>query len=171
MKIRLRTWRIEDIPLLARQANNPRIACNLTDGFPHPYTEEDAERFIRMTMQTEPALFFAITVDDELAGSISLSPQTDIHCKNAELGYFLAEEYWGRGYMTEAVRQIVAYGFETLDITRIFARPFGRNRASQRVLEKAGFTLEACFKNTLYKNGDYLDEMVYGIRGNQSQLS
>ncbi len=103
-------------------------------------------------------------MDDELAGSISLSPQTDIHCKNAELGYFLAEEYWGRGYMTEAVRQIVAYGFETLDITRIFARPFGRNRASQRVLEKAGFTLEARFKNTLYKNRDYLDEMVYGIR-------
>ncbi len=57
MKVRLRTWRIEDIPLLARQANNPRIACNLTDGFPHPYTEEDAERFIGMTMQTEPALF------------------------------------------------------------------------------------------------------------------
>jgi ribosomal-protein-alanine N-acetyltransferase len=88
--------------------------------------------------------------------------------KNAELGYWLAQPFWGQGISTAAVRHMVAYGFQTFDITRIFARPFGTNRASQRVLEKSGFSLEAQFTQTLFKKGEFLDEWVYAIRRKES---
>jgi RimJ/RimL family protein N-acetyltransferase len=79
------------------------------------------------------------------------------------MGYWLAEEYWGRGIMTGAVKQVIEYGFQTFDITRIFARPFSTNLASQRVLEKAGMKLEARFEKTLFKNGRFMDELVYSV--------
>ena len=81
-----------------------------------------------------------------------------------ELGYWLAEPFWGNGIITEAIQQIVKYGFETFDITRIFARPYGYNIASQKALEKAGFTLEARFVDTFFKNGKFEDEWVYAVR-------
>jgi RimJ/RimL family protein N-acetyltransferase len=81
-----------------------------------------------------------------------------------ELGYWVAEPFWGKGIMTKAVLQMVDYGFKTFDITRIFARPFGTNIASQTVLEKAGFILEARLDKTLYKNGEFLDELIYAVR-------
>jgi RimJ/RimL family protein N-acetyltransferase len=80
------------------------------------------------------------------------------------MGYWLAEDYWGKGIMPEAIRQMVEYSFNNLDIDRIFARPFGINIASQRVLEKAGFILEARFEKTILKNGEHLDEMYYAVR-------
>ena len=85
-------------------------------------------------------------------------------CKNMELGYFLGEPFWGKGIITEAVKQIVDYGFQHFDITRIYARPYGNNPASQKVLEKAGFTLEARIEKNIYKNGEFLDELIYAIR-------
>ena len=80
------------------------------------------------------------------------------------MGYWLAEPFWGKGIITGAVRQMLEYGFKTFDINRIFARPFGTNIASQKVLEKTGFVLEARFEKTFFKNGEYLDECVYAIR-------
>ena len=59
---------------------------------------------------------------------------------------------------------MVDYGFQHWDINRIFARPFGTNIASQRVLEKAGFVLEARLEKTIFKNGEYLDELIYAVR-------
>ena len=81
-----------------------------------------------------------------------------------ELGYWLAEPFWGNGIMSKAIEEIVDYGFDKFQITRIFARHYGSNKASQRVLEKAGFVLEATFEKTFYKNGEFLDELVYAIR-------
>lgn len=164
MKIKLRPWTTNDIEVLARFANNKNIAKNLTDKFPSPYTVEDARSFIESFNTDFPVKVMAIEVNNEAVGSIGIFPQTDIACKNAELGYLLSEEYWGKGIMPEAIKQIVEYGFKTFDITRIFARPFGPNIASQRVLEKAGFMLEARFEKTFYKNGEYLDELIYAIR-------
>lgn len=162
MKVDIRKWQLDDIQILAKHANNPNIVRNLNDGFPSPYTEKDAEEFIRMVMDS-PALF-AITVDGEVAGSIGLFLQSGVHRKNAELGYFLAEEYWGKGITAQAVKLTVEYGFSHFDINRIFARPFGYNLASQRVLQKAGFTLEGHFEKTLYRNGEFMDETIYAIR-------
>ena len=80
------------------------------------------------------------------------------------MGYWLAEPFWGKGIITAAIRQMVEYGFKTWDITRIYARPFGSNIASQKVLEKAGFRLEVRFEKTIFKNGVFEDELIYAIR-------
>jgi RimJ/RimL family protein N-acetyltransferase len=97
-------------------------------------------------------------------GSIGLHLQTDILRKNAEIGYWLAEDYWGKGIVTDAIHQIVKYGFENLDIVRIFARIYGTNIPSQKVVEKCGFKLEGKYDKTLFKNGEFLDELIYAIR-------
>jgi ribosomal-protein-alanine N-acetyltransferase len=97
-------------------------------------------------------------------GGIGIHPQTDIQRKNAELGYWLAESFWGNGIISNAIKQVVQFTFETYDINRIYARPFGTNIASQQVLEKNGFDLEARFEKTLIKNGELLDELIYAIR-------
>ena len=161
---KLRPWTMDDLDQLVVYANNKNIADNLTDLFPHPYTREDGIKFIEMTLQKEPRQIFAIDLDGKAIGAIGLHPQSDIHRMNAELGYWLAEPFWGKGIITRAIREMVVYGFDTLEINRIFARPFGRNKASQRVLEKAGFILEAHLKNTIIKNSVYLDELIYAVR-------
>lgn len=162
--MKLRPWTIEDAENLAKYANNPKVAQFLTNAFPHPYTIENAKSFIEMVSLQDPTSIFAIDLDGEAVGSIGLHAQTDIMCKNMELGYFLGEPFWGSGITTEAVRTIVEYGFQNFDITRIYARPYGNNPASQKVLEKAGFTLEARIEQNIYKNGEFLDELIYAVR-------
>jgi ribosomal-protein-alanine N-acetyltransferase len=164
VKILLRPWCMKDLENLVKYAGNKKIADNLTDAFPHPYAPKDGIAYIETFGAESPSRVFAIEVDGVACGSIGIFPQSDVHRKNAEMGYWLAEDYWGRGIITEAIRQTVEYGFKTFDINRIFARPFGTNLASQRVLEKSGFTLEARFEKALFKNGLLLDELIYAIR-------
>ncbi len=164
MHITLRPWETTEVDTLVSFANNSNIAQNLTNQFPHPYDKKDGEAFISMALGHHPIRIMAIVVDNEPCGSIGVHPQSDIFQKNAELGYWLAEPYWGKGIMTAAIKKMVKYAFECFDINRIFARPFGSNMASQRVLEKAGFELEATLKNTIYKNGTYQNELIYAIR-------
>ena len=133
----------------------------MTDGFPHPYKPEDAERFINMATANDPVNIFAISVEGEAAGGIGIHLQHDIYRKNAELGYWLAEPFWGKGIVTKAVLQMKDYAFANFDISRLFARPFHTNIASQKVLQKAGFTLEATLRNSIYKQNEYLDEIIF----------
>ncbi|KAF5059517.1 Acetyltransferase (GNAT) domain protein [anaerobic digester metagenome] len=160
----LRKWQLTDLESLMKHADNRKIADRLTDQFPHPYTRESGEGFLKMAMAKDPPSVFAIDVDGEAVGCIGIFPQEDIHRLNAEMGYWLSEAFWGRGIMTAAIRRMVDYGFKTFDITRIYARPFGTNLASQRVLEKAGFIPEVRFEKVLIKNGELQDEIVYAIR-------
>jgi [ribosomal protein S5]-alanine N-acetyltransferase len=164
MKIKIRHWEISDLENLVKYANNWNVAKNLTDAFPHPYTETDGKSFIANANQSSPNHIFAIDKEGQAIGGIGVHPQPDIHRKNAELGYWLAEPFWGQGIVSETVKQIVDYAFNTFEFDRIFARPFGTNLASQKVLEKNNFKLEARFEKTLFKNGEYLDELVYAIR-------
>jgi [ribosomal protein S5]-alanine N-acetyltransferase len=136
----------------------------MTDKFPYPYTMDDAVNFIEMASISVPSNILAIEVDGKAVGGIGIHIQPDIYQKNAEMGYWLGEPFWGRGIITNAITQMVDYGFKHWPINRIFARPFGTNLASQRVLEKAGFLLEGKFEKTLYKNGEYLDELIYATR-------
>ena len=160
----LRPLALSDAAGFAQHANNFEIARRLTDGFPHPYTLEYAQIFISKTMEDTPTQVFVIVVNGEAVGGIGVHPKSGIERKNMELGYWLAEPFWGQGIITAAIPAIVAYAFRTFDITRIYARPFGTNIGSQRVLEKAGFVLEATFSKTLYKNDEYEDELIYAIR-------
>jgi RimJ/RimL family protein N-acetyltransferase len=164
MEFILRPWQLADLDHLVAAANNYEIARFMTNQFPHPYTEENGKAFIEYALRSMPPNIMAIVVDGIPAGGIGVHPQSDIHCRNAELGYWLAQPYWGRGIVSGAVKQMVEYAFDNWDIDRLFARPFGSNTASQKVLEKSGFALEARLNNTIFKNGSYEDELIYALR-------
>jgi len=164
MEFKIRPWKIEDMQSLVKYANNWNVAKNLTDKFPHPYTESDGKSFIDFATRDNPIHIFAIEIEGQAAGGIGIHLQDDIHRKNAELGYWLAEPFWGNGIISNAIKEIIEFAFSTFDIDRIFARPFGTNIASQKVLEKNNFILEARFEKVLFKNGEYLDELIYAVR-------
>lgn len=163
MQFSLRPWNINDLSSLVKYANNNNIAKFMTNKFPHPYTEEAGKNFIAFATADTPIHIFAIEINGEAVGGIGIHPQDDIQNKNAELGYWLAEPFWGKGIMSKAIPQILDFAFKTYHINRVFARPFGTNLASQHLLEKCGFKLEARFSNTFFKNGAYLDELVYAF--------
>ena len=161
---KLRAFDYSDVSSLTLHANNAKIANNLMDRFPYPYNKEDASAFIAAVMKENPVQVFAIEIGGNAVGAIGLLLQDDIYCKNAELGYWLGEPFWNKGIMQKAIPQIVEYGFQTFSIERIFARPFGRNKASQKVLIKTGFLFEYELQKVLFKKGQYEDEICFGIR-------
>ncbi|CAN5449082.1 GNAT family N-acetyltransferase [soil metagenome] len=160
----LRPWTFDDLPDLIRFADNPDIAKYMSDKFINPYTKDQGKRFLDFAINTIPQRIFAIDIAGQAIGAIGIHPQSDIYCRNAELGYWLAEPFWGKGIMTLAIQQMVEYGFKTWELNRIFARPFGGNMGSQRALEKAGFVLEGRFEQSIFKNGEYIDELVFAKR-------
>lgn len=164
MEITLRPWHLDDVSDLVALANNKNIAQFMADVFPHPYTIENGKTFIAFATSNPNSKIFAIIVNNKPVGSIGLHLQTDILKKNAEIGYWIGEAYWGKGIITKAVPQMVDYGFKHLDIVRIFARIFGTNKASQKVMEKCGFILEGKYEKTIFKNNQFLDELIYAIR-------
>lgn len=164
MKFNLRPWTLSDLDSLVKYANNWNVAKNLTDKFPFPYSAADGETFIKFATKDDPVHIFAIDVNGQAIGGIGIHPQDDIHRKNAELGYWLAEPFWGQGIISSAIKQATSFAFMTYDIDRLFARPFETNTASQRVLEKNGFILEGRFEKVLIKNNERLDELVYAVR-------
>ncbi len=165
MDCRIRPWKSEDAPYIAEAVNNIKIQNNLRDGLPFPYTAEDARTYIQAMLGADKnkTYAFAITVEDKAIGSIGVFRKDNIHSRTAELGYFIAESYWGRGLGTSAVKQVCRLIFETTDIIRIFAEPFSYNTASCRVLEKSGFSLEGLLKNNAFKNGKILDLKLYAL--------
>jgi len=160
----LKKLSLDDALIFALHANNHNVWINLTDRFPHPYSEENAKDFIKMTHVPDPIQVKGIYIGDEPIGAIGLHPLHDVFRKNIELGYWIAEPYWGKGIMTQAIQQTVEYGFANFDVTRIFARPFGRNIGSIKVLDKCGFKLEATLPQTVIKDGKFEDELIYAIR-------
>ncbi|MBQ8788496.1 MAG: GNAT family N-acetyltransferase [Oscillospiraceae bacterium] len=163
MNFKIRRWELSDARDLATALSNKKIQDNLRDGLPYPYTEQDGKEFISaMLAANESDTFaFAITVNGKAIGSIGAFRQTNIHNKTAELGYYIAEEYWGKGIMTEAVKQLCDYVFSHTDIIRIYAEPFAYNIGSCRVLEKAGFQYEGTLRSNALKNGNVLDMKMY----------
>jgi len=125
MQFCLRPWTIDDLNSLVKFANNYNIAKNLTDAFPHPYSIENGKAFIEMATQSSPPNILAIEINGEASGGIGVHPQKDIYRRNAELGYWLAEPYWGKGIMSRAIAEMVDYAFRNFDMYRIYARPFG----------------------------------------------
>jgi RimJ/RimL family protein N-acetyltransferase len=158
----LRPWRMSDEDALVRQANNRKIWRNLRDAFPHPYGELDAVNWIARHVGVEPMRFFAIEHEGQLAGSIAVVPLDDVYKRSAEIGYFVAEPFWGRGIATEAVRGLSAYAFDTFpELVRIHAAVFAWNVASMRVLEKAGYEREGVLRQSVWKDGELVDSVLY----------
>lgn len=165
MDWKLRSWQEGDAPSIARFADNPKIAGNLRDFFPSPYTLKDAEEYVAFCLKADESAGFqrVIEVNGEAAGNISVSCGSDVYRKSAELGYWLAEPFWGRGIMPKAIRQVCKEAFERYDIVRIYAEPFAWNTGSRRALDKAGFALEAVLHNSVYKNGKIGDSCIYSL--------
>ena len=157
----LRPWRSGDELSLLNHANNRKIWENVRDHFPHPYTLPDAERWIFHASTNLQDTVFAIIVNGNAVGSIGLIAKEDVYRKSMEIGYWLGEEFWGKGIITEAIGAITAYGFSKFDIVRIYADVFEWNAASARVLEKNGFTFEARLKKAIVKNGRIGDVLMY----------
>ncbi|MDR2938608.1 MAG: GNAT family N-acetyltransferase, partial [Prevotellaceae bacterium] len=159
----LREWQLSDAASLAENANNLRVWENLRDALPHPYTEEDGRQWLATVVDMpQPATIFAIVVDGKAVGSVGFFPRTDVERITAELGYWLGEKYWGKGIVTAAVKQTVAYAFANFpELRKIYATPFGHNLASQKVLEKAGFVREAILRQAAIKCGKIEDEHYY----------
>ena len=159
----LREWRASDEASLVKHANNKNVSRNLSDIFPYPYTPDDARAWLAKHDGVVPQRDFAIVVDGEAVGGVGLYLGKDIQHRSAEVGYWLSESYWGRGIVTEVVKAITTYGFETFDLMHIFAGLFERNIGSRRVLEKAGFELEGRLRMHVTKDGETMDDLIFGI--------
>ena len=165
MNYTLRRWEYEDGPYLMAAADDLMVSRYLRDSFPHPYTEKNALSYIAYCKNTPDTLdcIRAIEVDGKAVGSISLRFGSDVYQKSAELGYWLAVPFWGKGIMTRAVAEMVRTGFEEFDLHRIFAEVYAPNGASARVLEKNGFRREGILREAVYKNEQYMDLFVYSL--------
>ncbi len=157
-KIKIRPLKLSDKTELAKLANNKNIWDNLRDYIPFPYKESDAEFFIDLTNKEEPKQTFGIQYNGKLSGIIGLVIQNDVYKKSAEIGYWIGEPFWGNGIATKAVELITEYGFDKLNLNRIYTGVFEYNVASMKVLEKNGYEKEGVFKNAILKNDKVSDE-------------
>lgn len=161
----LRSLAQQDIPALMRLAGAREIAAT-TLGIPHPYTEEDARKYIAKSEEDFLAgrsVSFAICTlpEGELCGVVGLDI-SQAH-QRAELGYWIAVPHWGKGYATEAAGAVVEFGFTKLDLHRIHAHYFAENRASGRVLEKIGMRSEGLLRNHFLKWNAFIDVEICGM--------
>lgn len=168
MNMKIRKWQIDDAKDLAAALSNVNVLNNLRDGLPYPYTENNARDYITSMLKADDSgtFSYAIEVDGKVVGSIGAFRGSNIHYRTAELGYYIAEEYWGKGIMTAAVVRVCDMVFSKTDIIRIYAEPFAHNTGSRRVLEKAGFRLEGIMRRNAFKNGQMLDMTLYALTRN-----
>ena len=165
----LRGWSETDAEALARQANDRSVWIGLRDAFPHPYGIEDARRFLAMSSPMQPPRNFAIEVDGLLAGGIGYTLRSDVERVGAEVGYWLGSGFRGKGVATAALRLMSGHAFRAHpELRRLYAVPFASNRASARVLEKAGYRLEGTLRQSAVKDGRILDQWMYALLRNEA---
>jgi RimJ/RimL family protein N-acetyltransferase len=157
----LRPFRRSDIKSVFKHINDKEISAN-TITIPYPYTMKDAREWYRrihnMARRKRPQVrSWAIEIDGEAVGSVGIRP--DGH--KAGFGYWLGRAYWGRGIMTEVVKEITKYGFNELRLRRMYACTFSHNKASMRVLEKAGYKFEGILHKNVKKGDKFIDEYLF----------
>jgi [ribosomal protein S5]-alanine N-acetyltransferase len=161
--VTLRKPEASDNIIIAKLANNRNVWNNLTDIMPNPYSVADADVFLKMASTSEDQKIFVILYKGELAGVIGLHRQKDVFRLTAEIGYWLGEPYWNKGIATLAVKLATAYGITRMGLVRIYACAYDFNKASQRVLEKAGYKLEGISYKSVIKNGIILNDFRYAF--------
>ena len=154
-----------DIPTIIKYAGNIKIA-ETTLNIPHPYTEKDAVLWINKINEgfdnkTQITFGIRIKSSKELIGAIGL--KIDNRFSRAELGYWIAEAFWNKGYITEAVRAMLEFGFEELTLNKIFATHLIENPASGRVMIKNGMIKEAELKEHVKKGDQYKSLIQYRL--------
>ena len=160
-RCKIRPWRPDDAESLAKHANNRKVWIALRDLFPHPYTVQDAHEFLQRAISNQSTTKFCIEINGRAVGGMGIHPREDVHSHTATLGYWLGEDFWGRGIMTDAVAALIDFCFENFPLRRISAEVFANNPASARVLEKAGFVFEGRLRHNVMKDGKLLDSLLY----------
>lgn len=159
---RLRPWRPNDKPALVRQANDLTIWRNLSGNFPHPYTDADADEWLRFAAAAEtPEGIYAIDVGGEAVGTFTLARGRNTECFSAEIGCWLGEPFRGRGIVSEAVGRVTDAALAEPDLLRIVAPVAGWNTPSMRVLERNGFVREGILRRAGFKDGVVFDRVIY----------
>ncbi len=158
----LRPFRASDVPARAVRFNDRTIARNFLSA-PYPYLIKNAQEWFRRVRnmrrrKNQTWIGFAIEIDGEYAGDINLY---NIAGHKAEMGYWLAREYWGCGIMTAVVKEITKFAFRELGLRRIYAHVFTFNIGSARVLEKAGYQFEGKLLKNVRKGDRLLDELLF----------
>jgi RimJ/RimL family protein N-acetyltransferase len=158
----LRPFKKGDEYSLAKNINNKKIYRN-TLNIPYPYTLKDAKDWINKNLKEikkrKPTkINFGIDIQGEIVGSIGFGK---IENHKAQISYWLAERYWNQGIMTEAVKLITKFGFEKLKLKRIEAFVFTFNKASKRVLEKAGYKFEGVLRKNSKKDNKFFDDYLF----------
>jgi RimJ/RimL family protein N-acetyltransferase len=134
-RLTLRSPTLADVKAIARLANDRRIAEN-TRHLPHPYLEEHAIAFVRMTAASPSEIAFLIEHNFTPVGAASINwREPDL----PELGYWLGFEHWGQGFGTEAARAVIDHFFDMFDHELLHARARVANPTSRNILEKCGF--------------------------------
>ena len=151
----IRPWRLDDAESLARHANNRKVWLAVRDLFPHPYTIQDAHEFLQRAISEQAEMKFCIEIEGAAVGGIGVHPREDVHRHTATVGYWLGEEFWGRGIMTEAVSVVTDFCFENFPLRRIAAEVFANNPASARVLEKSASLSKDASRTTSSKMGSF----------------
>lgn len=164
-RLRLRLMRPEDLGSLLKYCNNEKISDQILN-IPFPYAAEDAifrMNFVFQGFKNKERYVFAITFNeiDELIGEIGL--HLDEANNSAQFGYWIAEPFWGKGIATEALTAILKFGFETLDLNKIYATHYPDNQASAKVMLNNGMIKEAELKEHYKVNNAYRDVIRYRL--------
>lgn len=164
-RLRIRTLRDEDAEPIERYASDFDVAKTTTN-IPHPYPTGGGKQFVaqmKEKFEEGSILTFAIENQDtmELIGLISLRVSEQF--QHAEIGYWIGKPFWNKGYGTEAVGALLDFGFNVLNLHKIFARAFSTNPGSWRIMEKNGLTHEGTFKEHVYRWDEFHDLVFYGI--------
>ncbi|MBI3773054.1 MAG: GNAT family N-acetyltransferase [Gammaproteobacteria bacterium] len=159
--ITLRDYAITDADRLVDLANNENVSRYLIYTFPYPYTKQEATWWIETGSKANNSVTKVIEYRGDFVGTIGITPQTGWKSHSAEIGYWLGEEYWGKGIATEAIRIMSDLAFSDMNYKKLFAPVLGPNKTSMRTLEKNGYVLEGVFKDEAFKSGQYFDVSYY----------
>ncbi|KAF5594435.1 n-acetyltransferase p20 [Fusarium pseudocircinatum] len=172
----LRRFYPSDAEVMSQAADNKSISKNLRDGFPSPYTLADALYFINNVANNfdgagqHCGIFVKANTTENpssepiFIGTIGMMAKNDVYFRTWEMGYWLAETAWGKGYATEAAKALIRWCFETWpELNRIEACANGGNKASQNVLRKSGLVEEGTRRGAVCKNGEMVDEVLFGL--------
>ena len=159
--IEFRPHKIELAKKFSEMKNIPEVLNNGYDKTPNPFTENDGIEFIKSEIGKKPTERFLIYWNNEIAGEIGITLKEDVFRLNAEIGYFISKNFWGKGLATQSVKKMTEYAFANFDIIRIEAGVFDFNKSSMKVLEKNGYYLESIRKKAVFKKGQIIDDYIW----------
>lgn len=159
----IRNFYISDVDDVYEYAKSPNVGPN-AGWKPHESIEETLSILIEFIKNDE---VWAI-VDKErnkVIGSIGLHKDRKREFENAKMiGYVLAEDYWGKGYITEAAKRVIKYGFEEMGLDIISVYHYPHNERSKRVIEKCGFKYEGTLRQaSILYDGSVYDDVCYSM--------